>query len=128
MANHRAAWTDERAEQVIGELLRVGVILSVVVILIGAVFYFLHHPAARANYRTFHSEPDDLRSIARIAAGAVKLRPREFIQFGLLLLLFTPVARVAFSVFAFAAERDRTYVIVTLIVLGILISSIVGHI
>lgn len=71
---------------------------------------------------------NDLRSIARTTTGAVKLRPREFIQFGLVLLLFTPVARVAFSVFAFAAERNRTYVIVTLIVLGILISSIVGHI
>jgi uncharacterized membrane protein len=48
------------------------------------------------------------------------------IQLGLLLLLATPVARVAFSVLAFACQRDKVYVIVTLIVLGVLIYSMAG--
>jgi uncharacterized membrane protein len=52
----------------------------------------------------------------------------HLIQLGLVALLLTPVARVAFSVFAFAAQRDRTYVIVTLIVLAILIASMCGFI
>ena len=43
-----------------------------------------------------------------------------------MLLLATPVARVAFSVVAFALQRDRLYVAVTLVVLGILLYSIVG--
>jgi len=46
------------------------------------------------------------------------------IQLGLLLLIATPVARVAFSVVAFAAERDWLYVAITLIVLAILIYSL----
>jgi uncharacterized membrane protein len=45
---------------------------------------------------------------------------------GLLLLIATPVARVAFSVLAFALQRDRTYIFVTLIVLGMLIYSLTG--
>jgi Protein of unknown function (DUF1634) len=37
-----------------------------------------------------------------------------------LLLLATPVARVVFSIAAFALERDRMYVGITLVVLAIL--------
>jgi uncharacterized membrane protein len=57
-----------------------------------------------------------------IAAG----RCRDLIQLGLVLLIATPVARVAFSVFAFAMERDYTYVFITVIVLAILVYSLAG--
>ena len=66
----------------------------------------------------------------RILSGIVKdvlaFKRRGIIQFGLLLLVATPVARVAFSILAFALQRDRTYVIITLIVLGILLYSLTG--
>ena len=45
------------------------------------------------------------------------------IQMGLLLLIATPVARVVFSVFAFAVQRDSLYVAVTLVVLVVLALS-----
>jgi uncharacterized membrane protein len=48
------------------------------------------------------------------------------IQFGLLLLIATPIARVAFSIFAFTLQRDRIYVIITLIVFAVLIYSLLG--
>ncbi len=128
MAEKKPAWTDERSEQVIGRLLRVGVVLSVVTVSIGAVFYLIHHGGERPDYGSFRSEPAGLRSIVQIINGAVRLRSQQIIQCGLVLLLFTPVARVAFSVFAFAVQRDRTYVVVTLIVLAILMASIAGHI
>ena len=53
-------------------------------------------------------------------------RPRGLIQFGLLLLIATPVARVAFSVFGFTQERDWVYVVITLIVLALLVYSLSG--
>jgi uncharacterized membrane protein len=49
---------------------------------------------------------------------------QDIIQFGLLLLILTPVARVAFSLAGFALERDGTYVALTSIVLAILIYSL----
>jgi len=55
---------------------------------------------------------------------ALTLRGRGIIQLGLLLLIATPVARVAFSVAAFALQRDRLYVVVTLVVLAILLYSL----
>jgi uncharacterized membrane protein len=51
------------------------------------------------------------------------LQPQAVITLGLLLLIATPVLRVAVSVVAFALEHDRRYVIITLIVMTILIIS-----
>jgi uncharacterized membrane protein len=48
------------------------------------------------------------------------------IQLGLLLLIATPIARVAFSMVGFALERDRMYVVFTLIVLAVLLYSLLG--
>jgi uncharacterized membrane protein len=56
------------------------------------------------------------------------LRPASVIQLGLLLLIATPVARVAMSLVAFILQRDRVYVVVTLIVLAVLIFSLTGGI
>ncbi|MGA2697281.1 MAG: DUF1634 domain-containing protein, partial [Terriglobales bacterium] len=58
--------------------------------------------------------------------SADKLEGKGIIQLGLLILIATPVARVAFSIWGFAAERDRMYVTFTVIVLSILLYSLLG--
>jgi hypothetical protein len=78
------------------------------------------------HYGIFQGEPADLRTPLGILAGALSLRGRGVIQLGLLILLPAPVARVAFSVFAFAMQRDLLYVIVTLVVLAVLVFSLAG--
>ncbi|MGA7578528.1 MAG: DUF1634 domain-containing protein [Desulfobaccales bacterium] len=120
------AWTDQQMDIVIGVILRTGVIISAFVVLLGGVIYLHHFAYNRPLYRVFHGEPSDLRHITGIIRDAMALRGRGIIQFGLLLLIATPVARVAFSVVAFALQRDRLYVMVTLIVLGILLFSLIG--
>lgn len=115
------AWTDERVERVIGALLRWGVILAAAVILAGGAMYLARHGSTIPDYRVFRGEPSDLRNVSGIVTGAVSWHSRGLIQLGLLLLIAVPVARVAFSVVAFALQRDRTYVVVTLIVLAVLL-------
>jgi uncharacterized membrane protein len=61
-----------------------------------------------------------------ILSGAFAFRARSIIQLGVLLLLATPIARVAFSVAGFALERDRLYVIITFVVLAILLYSLIA--
>jgi uncharacterized membrane protein YfcA len=56
--------------------------------------------------------------------GLLVLRPQAVITLGLLLLIATPVVRVAVSIVAFAAEHDRRFVVVTTVVLLILLFSI----
>jgi uncharacterized membrane protein len=125
-SNNRPGWTDQQVEQTIGNLLRLGLIAAAVVVLGGAVIYLGRHGGEQPQYRVFHGEPADLRGIAGIVHDALLFSGRGLIQFGLLLLLGTPVARVAFSIVAFALQRDRLYVGVTLIVMGVLLYSIVG--
>jgi uncharacterized membrane protein len=119
-------WTDHRMEILIGKLLRAGVLLSAVVVLLGGTVYLLRHGHTRVDYRVFHGEPADLRSVSGIVRDTLALRGEGIIQLGLLLLIATPVARVAFSIFGFAEEHDRMYVVITIIVLLVLIYSLMG--
>jgi uncharacterized membrane protein len=100
--------------------------LSATVVLLGAIIYLVRHGFEPANYRVFHGEPNELKSVHGIVRFAFHLHGRGFIQLGLLLLIATPVARVIFSVFGFARERDRMYVGFTLIVLVVLLYSLFG--
>jgi uncharacterized membrane protein len=119
-------WTDKTIEEIVGTLLRVGVSLSAFVVAIGAAIYLARHGREPANYRVFHGEPSDLRSLSGIVRDAFRWRGRGIIQLGLLLLIATPVARVAFSIWGFAEEHDRLYMIFTGIVLIVLLYSLLG--
>ncbi len=115
---------DHRAEQIIGQLLRAGVLLAAFVVLAGGVLYLLHAAHGRPDYGTFHGVAPQLKTISGVLQGAIHLDPESVIQLGLLLLIATPVARVMFSIAAFALEHDWLYVGLTLIVLGVLIFSL----
>jgi uncharacterized membrane protein len=120
------AWNDQQMDQIIGTILRAGVLISALVVLVGGGFYLQHYGFDRPDYRAFHGEPADLRSISGIIRDVLEFRPRGIIQLGLLLLIATPVVRVTFSIIAFALQRDRVYVLVTLIVLALLLYSLAG--
>jgi len=120
------AWTDKRIENILGNLLRAGVVFSAFIVFCGAVVYVARHGRVPADYHVFQGEPSELRSVPGIVRDAVDVSGRGIIQLGLLFLIATPVARVIFSIWGFAAERDRMYVVFTAIVLAILIFSLVG--
>jgi uncharacterized membrane protein len=111
-------------EQVFGNLLRAGVIASALVVLVGGVLYLVRHGGEVADYRVFRGEPAELRHPAGIVQELLEMRSRGVIAAGLLLLVATPIARVAFSVYLFVRHRDLIYVVVTLIVLAVLLFSL----
>lgn len=117
-------WSDEGLERVISVLLRTGVFLSAAIVLAGGVLYLTQHGSEPAAFRTFHAVAPSYRSVAAVVPLAARLDSEAVIQFGLLLLIATPIARVAFSVAAFIFERDGTYVVISAIVLAILLFSL----
>jgi uncharacterized membrane protein len=117
---------EQRMDEIIGRLLQAGVICAAAFVLAGGVVYLARHSTPATNYRVFQSEPVELRTVSGIFHEATALRGRGLIQFGLLILIATPIARVAFSVVAFLYQRDWKYVVVTLIVLGLLLYSLLG--
>jgi uncharacterized membrane protein len=119
-------WRDRRIELILGNLLRAGVLISAAVVLAGACVYLFRHAGEPADYRIFRGEPSEFRTIPGVIHSVGESRGRGLIQLGLLLLIATPIARVAFSIGGFAIEHDRLYVAFTLIVLVVLLYSLVG--
>lgn len=119
-------WNDERVERILGTLLQSGVIISGLVVLVGGIFYLLLYAHLPVHYENFVADRESLRSLTAVLNAAVHGDGRAIIQCGLLLLIATPVARVLFSILAFALEKDRLYVVLTLIVFLILIYSLFG--
>jgi uncharacterized membrane protein len=117
---------EKRMDEIMGRLLRAGVILAAVFVMVGGAIYLARHQMPVTNYRVFQGEPEELRTVPGIFQESLTLRGRGLIQLGLLILIATPIARVAFSVMAFLYQRDWTYVAVTLIVLGLLFYSLLG--
>lgn len=117
---------DQRMDQWMAVLLRTGVALAAAFVLVGGAVFVLRHRVPVTNYQVFTGEPAELRTLSGIFREALAFHGRGLIQLGLLLLIATPVARVAFSVVAFLYERDWKYVLVTLIVLGLLVFSLSG--
>lgn len=111
---------DRRLEIIIGNLLRAGVLIAAATVFAGGMLYLAQHPAQQVSYRTFVAGGADTRTLTGILHSAAHLHSEGIIQLGLLLLIATPVARVALAVVGFALERDRLYALVSLIVLAIL--------
>ena len=126
MPETKRTWSDERVEKIMGNLLRSGVIAAAVVVFAGGIIYLIRYGANLPDYSIFHGVPAEFRSVGGIITAAFTARSRGLIQLGLLLLIATPVARVAFSILAFALQRDRIYIVITLVVLGVLIYSLTG--
>ena len=119
-------WTDQKLENIVGNLLRTGVSLAALVVFVGGIIYLSRHGREPANYRVFQGEPSDLKTIPGIIRSALGWHGRGIIQFGLLLLIATPVFRVALCIWGFTAEKDRMYTLFTTIVLIVLLYSLLG--
>lgn len=115
---------DARLERIISVLLRTGVILSAVIVFSAGVCYLVRHGHEVENYNVFQPAPGEYRSVSAVIHALGPSNCRAIIQFGLLLLIATPIARTAFSMVGFTMERDWTYVGITAVVLTVLIYSI----
>lgn len=116
---------DKRMEVAMGHLLRAGVILSALVVAIGAAVHLRQAPALAPDYHVFHGAVPDLKSPVKILHSALAGDGPGIIQLGLLLLIATPVARVIFALAGFLGERDWLYSCVSLLVLLILLYGLV---
>jgi uncharacterized membrane protein len=122
---------DRRLETIIGRLLQIGVLASATTVLAGGILYLVQSHSGHVDYRNFvppaNSAPGNpaLLTLSGVVRSAIHFDSLGLIQFGLLLLIATPVARVALAAVGFALERDRLYTVVSLIVLLILAFSLI---
>jgi uncharacterized membrane protein len=103
-------------EIIISKSLRVGVILSSVIILIGLLMFLISGISGYPG-TTYPTTP------SAIWEGSLSFKPYGIIMLGLMILIAIPVFRVGVSIIVFLKEKDYLYVKITTIVFIILIIS-----
>lgn len=114
-------------EDVIGWTLRIGVIISIALILLGLALLVVK-PSEPHILRLLSSPTSPINSSAipplQSLAGVYQFNGIDIILLGLMVLIATPVMRVVMGIVQFARERNYIYVVITTIVLFNLIFSI----
>lgn len=118
-------FTDKQMDLAIGKLLRFGVIFSAILVFLGGILNLRNPLRSAPKYGHFLAESTSLQRAAGVLRGAIHLDANSVIQLGLLFLIATPVARVAFCVVSFARRHDRLYIVISSSVLVILIYSLI---
>jgi uncharacterized membrane protein len=108
----------------ISRLLAAGVILSSLVIIAGGALMLASYGAGAITFSNFHGQPTSIATLPAILSSALALRPEAIIQVGLVILVATPITRVALSLLLFWKKADYLYVGITGLVLAILILAI----
>lgn len=124
LADRKAA--DRSLELAVSNILFWGMTIASVIVLGGGLVYLIRHGQEPASFRVFVGQPRDLCSPIGAIQAALQGRGRGWIQVGIMLLVATPIARVALSWLTFLRRQDWLYVAITSIVLGGLIYSFLG--
>jgi uncharacterized membrane protein len=115
--------TDQELDTSVANMLRFGVSLAALIVFVGGVLLLRSGWAVIPNYSQFQPGRPSLRTVSGILVGASRFEPKSIIQFGLLVLIGTPVARVVLCVIGFSRQGKPIYVAVSLIVLAVLMYS-----
>jgi uncharacterized membrane protein len=126
IAARDAVLRDQALDQILGRVLQAGVLIAAAVVVVGAVPLLWHHGHELVSVPPVSDEPAMLRSVPAIVRGAIQGHVAAVIQLGLLLLIATPVTRVALTLVAFLIRRDRIFVAVTAVVLAVLLYGVLG--
>jgi uncharacterized membrane protein len=118
-----ASEADLKMEIAISRMLRAGVSVAAFVVLAGWILYLWHAHGVEPDYRHFHGVPSPADRLTPVFEGIRHLDSRSIIRLGILLLIATPIMRVAYCVYNFATQKDKMYVMVSAVVLTVLLCS-----
>lgn len=109
-------------EAIIGRILQIGVSIAAIIMALGLLLLIIK------GGQTGYAKNVHPTTISGILRGITQLKPYAVMMLGLFCLILTPILRVVVSIYAFAKEHDRLYVVITTLVLVILgISFVIGH-
>jgi uncharacterized membrane protein len=112
----------------IAGVLRVGVVISGLTVAAGFALLLALHQGGKADFQQFQPRAHIITHglLGVFLHDLHRHAPRDLINIGLLLLILTPVVRVAFSIIVFLYESDRLYAAFTVFVLAVLLYSLLG--
>jgi uncharacterized membrane protein len=104
-------------EKIISWTLRIGVILSAMLVVAGSITYFLE--------RSTNQAPSSNFSVLLVFQDLLRGNPIALILLGVIVLVATPIARVLELVISYGWEKDRTYTLLSFLVLALMLVGIV---
>jgi uncharacterized membrane protein len=118
-----ASEADLKMEMAISRMLRTGVSVAAFVVFAGWSLYLWQAHGVVSDYHHFHGVPSPADRLTPVIEGIRHLDSRSIIRLGILLLIATPIMRVAFCVYSFATQKDKVYVLISTVVLTVLLYS-----
>ena len=122
-----AARGTRQMESLVRRVLQVGVLASMVLVLVGMLLFGAVHPSYLTSSESLPalvgSGAKFPHTLDDVASAASHFSAEGIIAAGLLVLIATPVLRVALSVVGFALQHDWVYVGLTALVLLVLLGS-----
>ena len=126
-ATSKKKLVDHDIEQFIGLQLRIGVVLASLIVLTGGVLYLVQSGGLPLpHYHEFVGEKGGFTTGKQIWDGVLATKAKGIIELGVVLLIATPILRIMFSLVGFIIEKDRLYILITLVVLSVMMFSIFG--
>lgn len=114
----------ERVELLLSNILRAGLAISMFVVAIGGIIFLWSHGSDSLDPNLIKGIPNQLRTIPTILNNIWHDHGQGIMQFGIVLLIATPIARVASCLIVFAKEHNRLYVFISAYVLLALLYSL----
>lgn len=116
-------FTDVDLNRSVGNLLRLGVILSVTTSLVGFIKLFMEGFKMPRKYTLLEMGNSSEKVWGHFWETLCKGEGMAIIQLGILLLIFTPLVRIIFALIGYLKEKDYLYVVISSIVLAIMAVS-----
>jgi uncharacterized membrane protein len=116
-------------DTMISIVLRLGVSIAAITVVAGYLLYLSHYPGHAPALGSFRMPPimhHRTGLLGLVQASVARHSGRDIIDLGLMMLVVTPVVRVAFSVVVYLYEGDYRFVWITLVVLTILLLAMSG--
>ncbi|BDC18436.1 DUF1634 domain-containing protein [Acidianus sp. HS-5] len=115
-------------DYVTGMIMRIGVILSIALVALGVIIIVVEGHASNYSESVLFSRTSyvnsSIASINYIVKGFSNISGLSFIYLGLIVLVSIPVLRTALALAYFAHEKNRLYIVLTIIVVFNLLFAI----
>jgi uncharacterized membrane protein len=118
---------DERIQKILAHVMLGGVLLAAAILGVGLAWFLVTSGGSPPGDHLFRGEPKYLQNPISMIRRAFDFdgvgERRSLIMIGVTLLLINPLIRVAFAALGFAAQKDRLYATISLLVLAVLVFS-----
>ena len=118
---------DAQLQNLLARVMLTGVLIAAGIMGAGLIWFVATHEGMPPGDHVFSGEPKYFENPISMLQRAFDLKAvghrRSLMMIGVVLLLINPLVRVAFAALGFAAQRDKLYTAISLVVLGVLVLS-----